>query len=223
MKLSRLNLIIAKLADKKDAELNQLQIDPDGSTIAANGLSMVAVSPVENVPKFFPEIDGECDAPEEGIGISPESATEILRNMPRTKGLGFAAITEVSETRVNATTTDMSVERVTKCRVARKRFPEWKHVLREKRAACKHKVCVSRKAMLALLQVMESACVDPDSLAFLEFGDDPNGGMVVRSMSVDTRQQVIGYVTAVDTEGEWMLDSAWERKVCRRPVKKRKL
>ena len=89
------------------------------------------------------------------------------------------------------------------------------------------KICVDRRALRKLLDLMEVACPDTEHAVFLEISESSEGEggaegvCLVRAASVVTGQHVVGYVRAIDTGGKWLQMDEWERKVCRRKVKRR--
>lgn len=229
MKLSRANLEVGRIAstDKADAELAQLHIEDDGSTVASNGRSMLVVQPMseENMGAAMPVMEDECGIPKGGVGIRLDVVDDTLGNLPKGNlalELGFAVVTNCDEqTRsIELTTTDLNKRRKVEGRISRGRFPEYKHVLRQAKRGVKYQVCVDRKELVALLQAMDKACVDPDNKLFLEFGGE-NEGLLLRGFNHQTRQSAVGYTMPMDTGGDRLVESAWERRLFGQSAKKR--
>jgi hypothetical protein len=124
--------------------------------------------------------------------------------------------------KVELTTTDLNLHRKVEGHVARRRFPEWKNVLRGARRRTTRRVCVDRRALITLLQAMETACPNPYHTVFIEFGEGENDGFVLRSASVENGQHAIGYMVPLDVEGDWLKMSPWERRTLARSIKRRK-
>jgi len=232
--LSKTNLMASKVAkkEKSDESLNQLRIEPDGSSVGSDGHAIMAVEPVQNIPGTMPDLGG-TGIEKEGIGIPLPVVEDTLRNLP--KGglaieLGYGVITENDSMeeggRIAITTSDLNLEKVVRGRKKRKRFPEWKGVIRNAKRKTKDggRIAVDRKALIDLLDAMEKACVDPDHVVFIEFGNDEKDGIILRSESVDTKQRVIGFVRPLETGGRWLPLSNWELEVFgrRKIVKKKK-
>ncbi len=223
MILSKANLVAVKVAaaDKSDPALHQLHVEADGTTVASNGNAILAVEGLNEKPVSMPrfEVEGEID--DEGIGIQPEVVEEALRNMPKGNlrlELGFAAIT-IADTEkgvVELTTTDLVLEKKSKGKMAKRRFPMWRRVLRLAGRKERRKICVDRRALIRLLQAMDSACPDPEHSVFIEFGNEPTDGIILRGMSVETGQHAVGYVIPLDTMGKWLPLNQWERRVMAR-------
>jgi len=227
--LSKANLAPIKVAgaDKRDQVLHQLRVEADGTTVASDGSAILAVEPIDDRPAAMPDFKTETDVGEDGAGIPPEIVTEALRNIPKGNlglELGFVAVTGYNEEdgTIELTATDLNKNLKVEGQLSRRRFSEWRPVLQRARKACKHRVCVDRKALIKLLQAMESACPNPDNSAFIEFGESETDGFLVRSVGVETGQRAIGYMLPLDTGDEWLKMNSWERKVMRRSVKRRR-
>ena len=229
MLLSKANLVTVKVAgtDKRDQVLHQMRVEPDGSTVASDGQAMLVVEPVSERPEAMPDFDDETDVGDGGAGFSPAVVNDALRNIP--KGalgleLGFVAVTGLDEEdgKVELTATDLNKNLKVEGPLARRRFPEWEGVLRRAKRACSHKVCVDRRALIRLLQAMESACPNPDHSVFIEFGEEETDGFLLRSVGVETGQHAVGYMVPLDTGGEWLKMNAWERKALGRTIKRRR-
>lgn len=242
MILSNANLCVVQIAlrDKSDPVLHQVRVEPDGTTVASDGSSFMVVSPVLERPPALPDFDGEDEAQEqvvreEGIGLVPEVATQAKRDIP--KGalgieLGFAVLTKCGEGRqasAELTTTNLNRNLKVEGKKAKRRFPEWRQPLREGRSgtgtdAHARRVCVNRKALIRLLNAIDSAAPDPENLVFIEIPEGDSTGMVLRARNVVTGQSVVGLAMSMNTRGEWLELSEWERGVFeenREPLKKR--
>lgn len=225
--------------NKRDPVLHQVHIEGDGTTVASNGHAMMVVQPVEAEPQAMPEMEDECEVPDDGIGVDLEVIDETLSDLPKgnlSLELGFAVLTECEPTTrtVQFTTTDLNRNKTVEGKLARARFPEWKGVLRRAKKAqvmSKQKqnlrVCVDRRELIALLQAMHTACPDPDNPIFIEFvpgkeDDIGGGGIILRARAVHSDQRAIGYIRPVDTAGKWLQMNRWEKQVLARTAKRRK-
>jgi len=231
MKLSKANLLARKVAgkDKSDPVLNQLWVEPDGTTVASNGNAMMAVEGVSKVPSTLPDFEDEADVGADGCGLPVRLVDETLRNMPKGSlglELGYAVVTGYDDGKgsVKLTTTDLNLHRTVEGRLSRKRFPEWRGVLRNARKGEAHKVCVDRKALRGLLDAIDAACPDSENAVFIEYYPGATGGgMVLRAVSAETGQHVVGYMLPLDTEGAWLPLNPWERGVVGRAIKRRRV
>lgn len=228
MKLSKANLQVVRVigTDKSDEVLHQVRVDPDGTTVASDGKAIMVVEPVdqERGARSMPEFEDETAPGGDGIGVTPDVIKETLKNLPRGSlalELGYAVLTECSEEKreVQLTTTDMRMNKAVAGRMVKKRFPEWRGVLRLAKRKAAHKVCLPRKALINLLEAMEAACPGGDSVVFVEFGETMQDGVLFRSVAIETDQRVVGYMTPLDTEGEWLPLNEWERKATGRLLK----
>ena len=230
MKLSKANLLARKVAgkDRSDPVLNQLWVESDGTTVASNGNAMMAVEPVGEVPSTLPEFEDEVSIGEKGCGLPVKLVDEALRNMPKGNlglELGYAVVTGYDEDKnaVKLTTTDLNLNRSVEGRASRKRFPEWRKVLKDAREGEVQKTCVDRKALRGLLDAIDAACPDSENAVFVEFYPGATGGgIILRAVSAETGQHVVGYMLPLDTEGQWLPMNRWERDVVGRKIKRKK-
>ena len=225
--LSKANLQVAKVAaaDKEDAELAQVWVEEDGSTVASNGAAMMVVEPLRGVPPGLPDM-GDVPVADGGVGLPLGLVVEVQKNLPKGNlalELGFVAIKECEGRggKIELACTDLRVEKKAVGHCSRKRFPEWKHVIRgaAREASKGVKVCVDRRSLIKLLQAMESACVDPDHAVFMEIPEN-GGGLILRAASLNTRQRAIGYLMPLNIGDQWLPRSKWEKKLFRRSAKR---
>ncbi len=228
MKLSKANLLTVKVASqsKNDPALNQVRVEEDGTTVAADGQVVMVVEPAEygdrGIPPGLPDFKNEIDIPEGGLGIPVDIVEETLRNIPKGKlglELGYAVLTGLDQDKrsLEITTTDLNMHRKTEGKLARRHVPEYKSFLRLARRSVDKgggRVCVDRKALIKLVAAIDSACPDSLNTVFLEFGEQSSDGLLVRAKSAETGQHVIGYLNPLDTGDQWLSMNEWERKTC---------
>jgi len=243
--LSRANLVVGKVAhrDAAEGDLHQVWIGPDGETAASDGGVLVVVEPISGRPGVIPEKDGEHGAEAmlrargaAGVGVLPEVIEAALKNVPRgaLRELGYAVMTKLvvegGGEGIELTSTDLRKDLKVEGGLARRGFPEWRGIFRRffgwKR---RRRICVDWRSLRRLLDVIESACKDPQYALFLEVGVGGNTqdgcppGLVVRAVNHETGQRVCAYLTELDVRGGggWLPLSPWEQKSVK-PAKKRR-
>jgi hypothetical protein len=89
-------------------------------------------------------------------------------------------------------------------------YPDYKAVASDIAKGVESRICVNRKDLLKLLQVIDIACPDKSGMSpvFIEAGPK---GLLVRALNSETGQRAIGAIRVYDTRGQWMIYSAWER------------
>ena len=205
--------------DKRDLELHQVRVEPDGSTVASDGNVMLAVSPVKGYPRGLPEMPDEKKV-EDGVGIPIEIVTEALKNIPKGSlgfELGYAVVTkcegEGAAGTIELTTTDLNKRLKVEGPIARKLFPEWKGVMRKAKDRKARRIAVNRKSLIVLLEAMDVACPDPNGVVFMELSENEEVGILFRAEAADTKQRAVGYIMPLDTQGEWLKMSKWEKRL----------
>jgi len=226
MILSKANLQVLDVAshNNKDADLHQVHVEPDGSSVGSDGKVLMAVEGMKDRPGTLPEFKGEEEAEgmlrkEGGVGLLPEVVHQARKDLP--KGalaieLGYVAVTKVEEGRsggVELTSTDLKKNLKVEGGKARRRFPEWGKVLREVRPGDTdvHRICVDRRSLMKLLKAFDLAAPDPEGALFLEIPTQGSGGLILRARNVVTGQAVVGMCLPLGTRGEWLEMSPWER------------
>ena len=221
MRYSKANLAVMHVAsrDPVDAELGQVHLARDGSSVAANGWALMAVSPPKKAStKKFPDV-GEPQArpPESGVGVPTKTVASALKNLPTDKRpqLQFVQMTQCSPTRVELMTTDGDRTAKVGARPVIGRFPKWRSILTKARERkVKARICIDRQRLVALLQAIDKAAPDPGDLnpTYIEIGGE-NEPIYVRAENSETRQRVVGIVTPIDTQGKWIKTSKWEKRM----------
>jgi len=221
--LSKASLAVCSAAsdDKTSPEVHRLHIEADGSTVAGDGSALLAVGPVdEDRAGYFPPNDEpSATPPEDGVGISPAFAAKVSRGMPASSraSLQFAQMTRCDDTSVEMMTTDGIRRDKPSTPPQRRKFPNWKKAVRAaKSAATVGKVIVDARSFVRALQSIIKATQDRGAQVPVElnFGSEKDA-LFLRCDNATNRQRVIGYVVPLDvgSDGEWLDDDEWERKV----------
>lgn len=227
MLFSRANLAVTSVAAKNSPKrvLNGVHFAADGSTVAANGKMILAVSPVDESKVKFPDVGGVTEPGPDGVTISTEIVDQAIKNLPRerTPSSQHVVLTQCDK-KVEFTT----VDRVKELRVAGRpvpdRFPSWRDVLRKaKRSTVTGRVCLNRRDLIQMLEAVDSACPDKGSEnpVFIEFGGE-HDGIVMRSLNYETGQQAVGFVMPLDTGGKWLPQNDWVKRLFSFGAKRRK-
>lgn len=211
----------AASTDKADPALHRVQLEHDGSAVAADvnagGAKMVlAVSPVdpERAEYFPPNDEPNVDPPAGGVGVPPSMAATVVGGMPTGKhpALQFAQLTRCDRTGVELYTTNGVTGTKRSAPPARRPFPKWRGLLAAARtAATRGRVCVDRRALIRLLQAMERACPDPGNYSpvWIEFGGEEDA-ICLRGENSTAKQVAVGIVTPLRVTGEWPEETEWE-------------
>jgi len=220
--LSSANLKVAPIASTNpyDGALNGVGVDPDGATVACDGLSLVAVGPARKDVQF-PDVGPRGTPGDHGMVLRPDFIEEVAKIIPKDKRLSLqhvAMTVGTDPSKVEFTTIDKAgrVRRIAEY-AKRERFPDWRSVVRKaltpKEGEEVRRVCVGRKALLQALKVLSDACPDEaDAPIFLEIGS----GVVARARNRQTGQHVIAVAAAMNTGDKWLESDAWETEVLSR-------
>lgn len=220
MRLSRASFAPVEVAssDKTSPRIHRLHVEEDGTTVAAGekARAFMAVEPVDpSRSAKFPQVETQEAGPGEGgVGISPDVARQVTRMMPREKrdSLHYAQVTRCDAGGVEMMTTDGI--RAWKVLGAQMRgtFPEWREAVGLAKSQVKIKVAVDGRVLIKALTALLKACPDPGNRnpVFMEFGGshDP---ILMRGKNYESNQHVIGFVKPLDTLGQWLEESEWER------------
>ncbi|MBW7990024.1 MAG: hypothetical protein FVQ84_08425 [Planctomycetes bacterium] len=218
MLFSKSNLMVKNAASKskKDAQLNCVHFAQDGTTVASNGKTIMAVGPIDMDRTAFPENIKRVEADElgeNGVSVPVDLVETAIRNLPRDKRVGIqnVAMTECNERMVEFTSIDTRKRQRVASRPVVETFPKWKEVFKEVKSKAKSgKICVSRKDLISLLTAIDQSCDDGSDAVFIEFGgmDD---GILLRCLNSMSNQHVLGVVLPYDTDGKWIRGDLWEK------------
>lgn len=216
MIFSKANLMVGKIASQSETDrgINCIHLNPDGSTVAANGRVMMAVGPTDPARTHFPAVGELAKPPALGVSISLDMLDKVIKNLPKGQPkLQNVAMTKPrDEGKVELTTSDMRHEQRIAGPLQQDPFPNWKNIFRRVRGG--FKVCFNRKDLIDLLAAMEEACPDKggENPVFLEVKEDGTG-MVIRCTNRETGQRAVGAITAYKTDGHWLPADNWEKGV----------
>jgi len=198
MIISRSHLLLEKAVDDDGL----LQINPDGSTFGSNKKVFILLGPVEE--ELRERLSILLDTPlGNPVSITPESAREIIKNVPKDKKfdgmLEHVNIEEKDETEVKVFTTDgkrsrdlvfKQRERTANTDIIGKRIEE--SLTREDAV----KVCLNRKRLLKLLEVFDKATEDTSGEAPLWLSFTPEGDVALRGWDYKYGRPILGYMNA---------------------------
>lgn len=212
MILSRSNLKVVEVTDAKgNAILNNVHIEPDGTTAASNGRAIICVSPVtienraritflDNTPQTKP------------VNVAAETVKDVLKNMPPDKTFGgLLEHTDFADGSFSLT------DSIRKKKISAKVYPrdyfDYKEAFRKAtKAKSQVRVVLNRKRLIEMLQAIDNVCQDGTGEApvFIEFTDQ--GDILLRAQSLANDQRALAYMTSYkEEEGKWLEANEWER------------
>ncbi len=231
MRYTKANLAVQAAASTRrdEPQFYRVQLEADGSSVAADGQYVIAVGPVdpEREAMFVKNDEPSVAPPPEGVGIDPKLARKVAQSIPPGKtSLGFAQLTRCDDIRVELMTTD-SV-RFVKHREppARRAFPRWRGAMA---LACKRagagRAVVDLKGLIRVLNAVQDATKDVgrDVPVYIEFGGQDDV-LVVRTHNWVTAQRVIALVKPLKLPDgmEWLEPDEWEAGVREAGVRRRR-
>lgn len=218
MIISKSNLLCSEITkhDKIPA-LNNVVLEPDGSTVGSNGKAMLLVGPVsEQVQQAFPLKGGLAD---ERIVVGEETAKEVLKNIPR--DTRFGGVLEHCDVRedaertenVNFSITDGKRTRYIVGKKYDRQYIDYKSILsRVFKSKIDARVVVNLKRLISLLVTIDKCCPDSsgNQAVYIEFSQDND--VLIRSANAKTGQRLIGIMQSYKgAEGQWLETDKWER------------
>jgi hypothetical protein len=221
MLFSKANLAVVEVASSEahQEELNAVHFEKSGVSVASNGRVLVAVGPAKTEEQVgFPSYaSNPKELDEYGVLLSKDVVSRVYKSLPKDeKGAGtrHMQLSNVQDKhRVGLTTVSLTGDPNTlACVPKRRRFPNWKRLLRAfKRGQDVHRVCINRRDLVEALKTLEAVAPDKGGInpLFIEVGE--NSGMLLRCASFETGQHALGYVNSVDTKGEWLKLHRWEK------------
>lgn len=232
MILSKANLtaVIITADDKSVPMLNNLYVEADGTTVAANSRCMLAVSPVPD------EVRGGLGYMEDSgsvgnIIVAADTVKEVLRNMPRdTKFGGLLEYTDLKKGSgssgvsggdgVTFRLRDGMRDRSIGAKIYSRTYFDYKSAFQKAaEAGAKARVVLNRKRLISLLETMDKICPDSsgESPVYLEIttADD-----ILIKTEGHHGQRVIGFMKAYqDGESNWLSENKWEAKMKKRKTR----
>jgi hypothetical protein len=222
--LANLLVVNAATKDTNRTTINCVYFSEDGSTVATDGVAMIAVEPVDQDKMKFPDL-GDASLPGDGgFTLDLDVVKDVIQNVPKGRPeTSFAVLTRQDGTRAELATTDLRKEKRVSGFLRRPKFPKWRLVFRGIGRVEGSRVCVSRRALIDLLQTMDAASgggKDLTQVLFLEVGG-PLDGILLRSVNRFTGQNVVGVLLPANTKGQWLKMSTWVRRLLGRGKKRK--
>jgi hypothetical protein len=214
MILSKSNLKVVEVTEAKGLPiLNNVHIEPDGTTAASNGRAIICVSPV--TPENRARISFIENTPQtKAVNVAAETIKDVLKNIPPDKTFGgLLEHTDFADGVFNLT------DSIRKKRISAKVYPreyfDYKEAFRK---ATKNKtqvrVVLNRKRLIEILQTIDNVCQDGTGEApvFIEFTND--GDIILRAQSLANDQRALAYMTSYkEEEGKWLEPTEWEAEI----------
>lgn len=218
MILSRHNFLIENTTrvDKDIPALANVHITEDGATVATNGQSVIAVSPVHKTRKEKYPIEESQTIGESTIPV--ETVKEVLKHV--VKDNQFQGILEHfdfnnSGGNANFQFTDGKRRSSMQGKLYPRKYVNYKAVFEN---AFKKKestrVVLNIRRLLALLETVQETCGSSsrDAVAFIEFTSDND--VILRAENSITRQRICAIMSSYKgIEGEWLTETEWEKKL----------
>jgi len=213
---SKANLLSVDIVkpDKSIPALDNLHFRADGTTIAASGMCVLAVSPVpektaETVPLANSAIMTDAET------VSSETVREVLKGMPHdTLFAGTLEHCDYSSGRF--TLTDGKRARTISARTYPREYINYKRIFeRVGLSVVRHKVAVNLRRLTDVLATIDK--MFPDSSknmpVYLSFTSEDD--VVIQCVDVRGRQECIGVLRSyTGAEGNWIKQSEWKEKLC---------
>ena len=203
--------------DKAIPVLNNVHFTADGSTVATNGKSIIAVSPIaadykKNVP--LKEVRLGKD-----ITVNADTVKEVLKNIPKDslfRGLLEHCEVTADESGVQFELTDGKRTKKINGRIFPRAYVPYRQVFgNAKKSTTEVKVVLDRKRFMSLLDAMDRVCPDSSGQApvFIEFTS--NNDVLLRCVNRVNGQRAIAVMSSFKgAEGQWLEEDVWERKMC---------
>ena len=219
MIVSRYNLIAHKLSkqDKGVPMLDNVHFMKDGTSIATNGLAIIAVSPITSEMKKHVVIDDK-DNINSDITISTESVQEALKNLP--KDIKFAGVLEhcVIEKKKNDKTimkfSDGKRQKSIEIKTYDNEYADYQSFIKNayKNNESNKKTAFNLSRLLSVLNTINEVCPDTSNRTpvFMEYNED--GNLIFRCTNQKNGQETIGFMRAYEgLEGKIPMLSEWEK------------
>jgi hypothetical protein len=197
MIISRNHLALERVVDDNGV----LQFNEDGSALASNKKVVMVLAPVEDEIKERLTIlkdDGES----ERISITPDTAKEILKNVPKDKKfnglLEHVSIRGNDSMSVNVEMTDGKRSRKMLFK-RRERETDEKSVLKHMYSMIDQSninMCLNRKRLLLMLEAMDKVCEDVSGESPVWISVTEGGDITVRGWDFKYGRPVLGYMKA---------------------------
>jgi len=215
--LSKANLQVVKVStvEKAIPALNNLRVESDGTTAAANGRVVLAVSPVKKKTKESVIVD-ETNLPETGCTIPAETVKDVIKNMP--KDTNFGGLLEHCDLSVKDNKGQFLMKDGKKPikiggNLYRHEYVKYREILGNalKSTLLSSRVVLNLKRLKSLIDAIDKVCPDSsgETPAYIEF--TPNDDVVVRAVNPTNGQRAVAVMSSYKfAEGQWMEHSEWE-------------
>jgi hypothetical protein len=215
MIINKGNLRIASLttADKQIPVLDNVFISKLGTTVAANGRCVIAVSPPPKEIKKTVPFDESLN--ETGFTVSRESIQQVLKAMPKdTIFKGLLEHCDVKDTGESAVFTFSDGKRLYKIegRKYGRDYIDYRSLFQD--ALSKEVVklfVVNQKRLLLLLKTISEITEDASGESPVCISINVDDDIVIRAINRKTNQRVLALMTAYKgAEKEWPTETPWE-------------
>jgi hypothetical protein len=214
MIFSKANLAIVDIvkADKNIPALDNLHLRADGTTIAANGSCLLAVSPVEpddakRVPLFATSMFGSET-------VNSDTIREVVKGMPRDT-LFAGTLEHCDYSSGKFTLTDGKRHRSISARTYPRDYIKYQDILsRVGSAKSEYKCAVNLRRLVDVLSAIDKIFVDTSKNlpVYLEFTSEND--VIVRCLDVKGKQRCVGILRSyVGAESKWLPVDMWENRL----------
>lgn len=211
MIFSKANLVgvdIAK-ADKGIPALDNLHLRADGTTVTANGSTVLAISPANDakVPLENTRMIG-------AETVSSETVREVLKGMPRDTLFG-GTLEHCDYSGGRFTLTDGKRHRNISARTYPREYIDYEKIFKRVGAASTtYKTAINLRRLVDLLGCIDRMFPDTgkNTAVYLSFTSEND--VVVRGVGVDGRQRCLGIIKSYSgAEGTWLTETEWEKQM----------
>ena len=211
---SKQNLKVVEVCkdDKDQDKLNNVHFTKEGATVAANGITVMAVSPVQDEWKESSILDETRMLTDETI--TAETVKDVLKNIGAdTKYKGVLEHTDLNQGVF--TLSDGKREKKIEAKVYKKEYVRYKDIFQRvfsnSVSAC---AAVNLKRLISTLQTLDKICPDTtkNSIVYIDFTKSAEGNdMIFRSENVKTKQRAVAVLKAYSgNEGKYLKMNEWE-------------
>lgn len=215
MILSKGNLSVLKVTskDSKTPVLDNVHVEPDGTTVGAARSVLLAVSPVDPEVKEQVPLTEESSTLGASQTLTADCIRDVLRNMP--KDTAFSGLLEHCDLDDQGVFRlhDGKREKVIRGKRFNMRYIPWKEMIARSLSVVGPKRVVLNLARLKLLlDALDKICPDSsgESPVYIEFTD--RNEVVLRMVNRVNGQRAVGVTTSYGgIEGRWLQPDGWER------------
>lgn len=218
MIFSKANLTAVDIAkaDKRIPALDNLHLRADGTTIAANGSCVLAVSPVKSADAARVPIEA-TKMLTDAETVSSETVREILRGMPRDT-LFNGVLENCDYSGGKFTLTDGKRHRTISARTYPREYIDYAKIFKRvgsSSAAVEYTSAINLRRLVDLLVTIDKMFPDSskNTPIFLSFTGEHD--VIIRAVDVRGRQRCVGVLRSyVGREGTFLPADEWEKNLC---------